>query len=162
MSAVFFIVLILDQVTKYLARNYLRGTDGISIIGDFFRLSYVENRGAAFGILQHQKLFFIVTTVIIIAAIFYIRKKYRNRISRAGEFSLQLILAGAVGNLIDRVVFSFVTDFLDFKFGNLYDFPVFNIADIAVVVGTAIIIFLVVTDKDTENSDEKEKADGES
>lgn len=148
MGLIGILVLLFDQITKYFARIYLKETDGIRIIGDFFRLTYVENRGAAFGILQHQKIFFIITTIVIVGAIIYIKYKYRRVLTKVGNLALYLILSGAVGNLIDRVIFSYVTDFLDFRFGNIYNFPVFNIADISIVIGTVLIICFILSNKE--------------
>jgi signal peptidase II len=115
----------LDQATKwYFYVNRLE-FDRFPVIKDFFYLTYVENRGAAFGILQNFRWIFI---------------RNKNRVLR---LSLALLISGAVGNFIDRALRGFVVDFLDFyPFG--YDFPVFNVADICINVGVFFLIIYVV------------------
>lgn len=134
-------IILVDQVTKYLAYVYLQPQSTIPVINKIFYLTYVENRGAAFGILQNRVWFLaIVTAVIIIGALYYI---YRNpQLNSITRYSIVLIIAGAVGNLIDRVRLGYVIDFFDFVV-----WPVFNIADCAVVVGTIILVFILLFDK---------------
>lgn len=143
---IFTLILIIDQATKYLAVERLMGNPPVVIIDNFFQLNYVENYGAAFGILQNKQLFFIVITIIIIAGII-IFMKVNNKLSKMMNISLVLILSGAVGNLIDRIRLGYVIDFIDVKFGSLYDYPVFNIADSSIVVATIIVAYLVLFDK---------------
>ncbi|MBN2285389.1 MAG: signal peptidase II [Tissierellales bacterium] len=143
------IILILffcDQGTKYLAQSQLKGAESIEIIERFLYLSYVENKGAAFGILQGQKIFFVIVTFIILAALWYYKNK-NNKLRKVTLFSFDIIIAGAIGNLADRLILSYVIDFIDFKFWGLYDFPVFNFADIMVVTGTILLSLLVFTDQ---------------
>lgn len=138
------ILIILDQITKYFAMLYLQPIGSFPIIPDIFEFAYVENRGAAFGILQNQRWLFIGITFIVIGIMIYYyfripnEKKYRWL-----QLSFILIISGAVGNLIDRIRFSYVVDFFYFK---LIDFPVFNAADCYVVIGTILlaILFLFV------------------
>ncbi|KNF08727.1 lipoprotein signal peptidase LspA [Gottschalkia purinilytica] len=141
-----FIIVILDQLTKYYAVSHLAGKEPFIIIKDFFQFSYVENRGAAFGILQEQRLFFIMLTLIVILGII-VYTKINKKLSKASKTSLGMILGGAVGNFIDRLRLGYVIDFIDFKFGKVYDFPVFNIADIFIVIGTFLLMYLIITDK---------------
>ena len=136
--AVFAIVL--DQYTKYLASTRLIDYDTIPLIQDVFHLTFVKNRGAAFGILQNQKVFFIITTIIVVAGIIYyvIRNKPKNRLLMT---SLSMIIGGAIGNFIDRVRYGYVIDFFDFT---LIDFPVFNVADSFVVIGTILLSYYLL------------------
>lgn len=140
------IVLLLDQVSKYYALKYLKGNEPIVLINNFLQLNYVENIGAAFGILKNKQPFFIVITIVVIAGIIFYMKK-NEKLTNWMRTSMVLILSGAIGNLIDRIRFNYVVDFIDVKFGNFYDYPVFNIADSAIVIGTILFAFLVLTDK---------------
>lgn len=140
----FIFLLALDQLTKYWARGYLRGVGSIPVFGDFLHLTYVENRGAAFGILQGRSLFFVIVTFAAIALLitYYRKQKTKNPNQlKLIKFITTVIIAGAVGNLIDRVFLGFVTDMIDVK--GIWSF-VFNIADIYVVCGTILLCFYVI------------------
>lgn len=129
--------IILDQYTKYLAVTHLQ-EQPIIVIKDVFEFTYVENRGAAFGMFQNQQLFFIIvaSAALIFMAIMYVRmpmdKKYLLL-----RICLVSIATGAIGNMIDRARLNYVIDFLYFK---LIDFPVFNVADIFASVATCALI----------------------
>ncbi|AAM24750.1 signal peptidase II [Caldanaerobacter subterraneus subsp. tengcongensis MB4] len=131
-------VVFLDQFTKYLAAKYLMPIGSYPVIKHFFHLTYVENRGAAFGMLQNKTLFFIVITVVVgIVLIYSMIKLPENSLY---NYTLAMILGGAIGNLIDRVRLGYVVDFIDFKF-----FPaVFNVADSFIVVGAIILGYLMI------------------
>lgn len=141
------IIIFLDQVTKYFAIINLKGTTPNVIIPDFLKLVYVENYGAAFGILKHKKIFFILITFIVIAVISLLLFKYNGKLNIFMKIGSGVLLGGAVGNLIDRIRFGYVVDFISFRLFNAYEFPVFNIADMAIVVGTTIILILILFDK---------------
>jgi signal peptidase II len=131
----------LDQLVKYWARIYLQPLSSIDIIQGFFSLSYVENNGAAFGLLQGWRWVFIPLTVIVVAAILiYYGRLPRKRIYWAVRVPMLLIISGALGNFIDRLRFGYVVDMFEFRF---ITFPVFNVADICLVCGT--IAFVIVT-----------------
>lgn len=143
------LLVVLDQIVKFLTLTYLAPIGTIPIINNLFSLTYVENRGAAFGIMQGSLSFLsIITTIIIIGLIIYYRKLGNTREDRFTKIALVLILAGAMGNLIDRVFRNFVVDMFQFTFIN---FPVFNVADMYVVFGCGLMIlvalFLVKDDK---------------
>jgi signal peptidase II len=140
------ILIFLDQVTKYLAQTRLQDSGWIVLIKEFLYLNYVENRGAAFGILQNQQVFFVVITLIIIFLVIFYRMK-NKKILPITSFIFDIIIAGAVGNLIDRIRLGYVIDFIDVKFWGIYDFPVFNVADILIVMGTIVLSVLILTDK---------------
>jgi len=154
-GAVFIFSIILDQITKKWALLVLKNSSSIKIIDDFLRFSYVENRGAAFGILQNQIIFFVIITIVMITALGYIFFKNKN-ITKLTKLSLTLIAGGAIGNFIDRITLGYVVDFIDVRFGNFYDFPVFNLADSFVVCGTFLLLILILTNKfeKSENSNE--------
>lgn len=140
--------IILDRVTKIWAHNSLAKISEIVIIKDIFSFSYLENRGAAFGILQNKVDFLSIVTLIIILVIVYYLFRYKP-LSRLMRISLSLIVSGAVGNFIDRVSYKYVVDFIMFHYKDAYYFPTFNIADILVVVGTALLaIYLIKEEND--------------
>ena len=143
LDILFFILLvILDQITKNLAVVYLKDKPAYVIWDGVFELHYLENSGAAFGMLQNQKLLFVFVATVILVIIGYILVKLpRNRRYVFLEALLVLIASGAVGNMIDRVQFNYVVDFFYFK---LIDFPIFNVADIYVSVSCVLLAILVL------------------
>lgn len=142
-----FIIIALDQITKYLAINSLKGAGARVIIPNFFRLVYVENYGAAFGMLQNKKIFFVIITVAVVICLSVFLVRYYNRINLITKLAVATLLGGTIGNFIDRVRFGYVVDFFSFRLFNIYEFPVFNIADIAIVLSTIIIVYLLLFDK---------------
>jgi signal peptidase II len=132
------VVIALDQWTKSLAREHLLGIDGsgprsIPLVGEYIRLTYVQNRGAAFGLLQDQTTFFVLVGVVVIVVII---ASYRQ-LKEPGwllNLCLGLQMGGALGNLVDRVRYGYVVDFFDLTF-----WPVFNVADSAICVGVALL-----------------------
>lgn len=128
-----FVVVILDQITKHLILSSMHPYESIPVIENVFHITFVRNPGAAFGILQNQTVFFIVVTIIVIFLLVgvYWKLARKNIILTTG---LSLQLGGAVGNLIDRIRFSYVVDFLDFRV-----WPVFNVADMAIVTGVILL-----------------------
>jgi len=135
------LVVVLDQITKYLVRHNLDLHTSVPVLGDFFRLNYVENSGIVFGIKVGGALplFTILSVVATILILYYLYRERTNHLMI--RVSLALVLGGAVGNLIDRLVFGKVADFLDFGVGQ-YRFFVFNVADSAVTVGVILFLFL--------------------
>ena len=136
------LLVVLDQFTKVLALQNLKGQEPITIIPDVFQLLYVENRGAAFGILQTKQWVFLIITAIVLAALIWaLPRMSRERHFLPLRLCLCFIGAGAVGNMIDRIFRGYVVDFFYFK---LIDFPVFNVADIYVTTSAIVLIFLIV------------------
>lgn len=135
------LLIFLDQLSKYAAVRYLQGQDALVLIDGVFELRYLENRGAAFGILQNQQIFFILSTsvVLILIAYIYLRKIPNERRFLWLNIMTILFFAGAVGNFIDRVVQNYVVDFFYFC---LINFPIFNVADIYVTVAAFLLIIL--------------------
>ena len=130
---------LLDQFTKYLATIYLKD-EPITLIKGVFQLHYLENHGAAFGILQNQQVFFLNMTVftLLVLGYIYVRMPKEKRFLPL-RICMISIVAGAIGNMIDRMRFQYVVDFLYFK---LIDFPIFNVADIYASVATFVLIIL--------------------
>jgi signal peptidase II len=127
---------LLDQFTKHwISREMSRG-ESRSVIGDFFRLTYVHNDGAAFGLDLGGRWAFIAVTVVV--SLFIIISYSRTEKTPLARWALALILGGAIGNLIDRIRLGEVIDFLQFGIGRLY-WPIFNVADIAVSIGVGLL-----------------------
>lgn len=137
------ILVLIDQMSKYLVVEFLKDQPPIVVIEDVLNFFYVENRGAAFGIMQDMRLFFIIITIAIVLAILFILfKNYKNN-SLLFNISLALILGGAIGNFIDRFRLHYVVDFISFRiFG--YDFAVFNLADVFIVIGTILLAIMIL------------------
>ena len=171
-----FFVLLLDQVTKYAIKTNMALHESIPVIGDFLRLTYVENYGMAFGISFGENKFFTVFAVIASVAILVYLFKMKSEFYLA-RFSMALIFGGALGNLMDRILRGRVVDFIDGEFFNIripsfkflfLDFPgyrmdrwpVYNVADIAVTVGMVLLmIFMFLFDnyeQETELTEETE------
>jgi len=132
----------LDQWTKKIIITNFSLYDSVNIIDGFFNITYVLNPGAAFGFLAQMNerfrvIFFVVITILAIALVLYLLYKEKNHILR--RYAYALILAGAIGNLIDRVTIGKVVDFLDFYVGR-YHWPAFNVADISISCGVGLLI----------------------
>lgn len=140
------LILLLDQITKYYAVKLLKGQLPYVIIDDFLQFNYVENVGAAFGILKYRQTFLVIMTIIVVIGIVFYMKK-NEMLTTLMKISLSMVISGAIGNLIDRVRLGYVIDFIDVKFGSFYDYPVFNIADSAIVIGTILMAYLILADK---------------
>ncbi|MNO15217.1 Lipoprotein signal peptidase [compost metagenome] len=133
------IMFLIDQGTKYLIATGLTIGEQIPVIGNFFLITSHRNRGAAFGILQDQRWFFIIVTVIVLVGLIWYLLKVKNQRNKLLPIALSLVLGGAVGNFLDRAVSGEVVDFLQFNFGS-YTFPIFNVADSCIVVGVSLIV----------------------
>ena len=132
----------IDQITKVWATHVLSNGRDIALWEGVFHLHYVKNTGAAFGMLGGKQIFLvIITTAIIIGMIIYYHKLPKTYWGKWSRVAFILIISGAIGNLIDRVALNYVRDFLYFK---LINFPVFNVADILVVVGVGILLVAMI------------------
>lgn len=129
------LVFIIDQLVKHLVVSTMHLGQSLPVIKGIFHITYVLNPGAAFGMLEHQRWFFIVVALaaVLLGAAFYKKLQQESFLLRSGA---GLLLGGAVGNLADRIQSGLVVDFLDFRI-----WPVFNIADIAICAGAGILIF---------------------
>jgi len=150
--AIVLVLLAIDRYSKYIIVTNIEYGDRVPVIGDFFYLTNHDNYGAAWGMFQNGRYFFIIMTVIVaIIMIIYMTKTQ----SRFLKLTLSVILGGASGNLIDRIYKGGVTDFLDFHFGS-YNFPTFNAADMCVVAGTVLLaIYMLFIYKEPEKKIEK-------
>lgn len=136
------LVVIIDQYTKYLIEKNMELYEQITVVDNFFWITSHQNRGAAWGILQGQMIFFYIITLIVVGALIFYMEKYHNN-SKGLAIGLTLIIGGAIGNLIDRVFRNYVVDFLDFDIFT-YNFPIFNVADSALVIGVGFVIVLTL------------------
>lgn len=136
------ILVFLDQFTKHLVVLHLKDQPPYVLIKQVFQLEYLENRGAAFGVLQNQRIFFYISVIVItIAVIWFYRHVPMEKKYLPLRICAVLILSGAFGNCIDRVRLNYVVDFFYFK---LIDFPIFNVADIYVTVAAFLLVILIL------------------
>ncbi len=144
------LLVLLDQLSKIIVTKINSNSHlDYTVIKGFFNITYAENTGAAFSILEGKRVYFIIITLVVIAAlIFYFFKEKPKGIEK---ICLILIISGAIGNLIDRIIHGYVTDFLNFNiFG--YDFPIFNIADSYITVGAILLIIIELLKGDKKNA----------
>lgn len=139
------IVIIFDQITKWFIVEKMNIYDSIVIIDNFFNITSHRNKGAAWGILQDQMIFFYIITLLVVIGIIYYMQKYGKQSSLLAS-GLSLLLGGAIGNFIDRLYRKEVVDFLDFQIIN-YNYPIFNIADSALVIGVGLLIIYTILDE---------------
>ena len=135
-STALFIVF-LDQITKFLIKQNFQLNQSIPIIKNILHLTYITNTGSAFGLFKGLNVFFILFSIIVIILIFYYLNKTKEN-EKALLFAIGLLLGGTIGNLIDRVFYGVVTDFIDFRI-----WPVFNLADSAVSISVILLIVLL-------------------
>lgn len=129
-----------DQFTKYLAIVHLKNRPAVILIDGVLELRYLENRGSAFGILQNQKIFLLSVGFVFVAVIlFFLFKMPDDKKFRITHIALSAIIAGGIGNMVDRFRFDYVVDFIYFS---LIDFPIFNVADCYIVVFSILLFFL--------------------
>ncbi|MBE6536707.1 MAG: signal peptidase II [Ruminococcaceae bacterium] len=132
----------LDQLTKWLSAKFLSKVVTVPIIKNVIHLTYVENRGAAFGMFKdHRWVFMITSTVMIVGLLIYLYLGFAE--NKLYEISIAMIISGGIGNMIDRIALKYVIDFIDFR---LINFAVFNGADSFVCVGAGLLIFALLRD----------------
>ncbi|RAL26073.1 signal peptidase II [Thermoflavimicrobium daqui] len=150
------VIVALDQWSKWLVVSKMVLSESIPIIDGFFYITSHRNRGAAFGILENQQwLFIIVTFLVIGGVIYYIWKEKKSSQQPVMLWALSLILGGAIGNLIDRIRSGEVVDFIHLQFGS-YHYPIFNIADSAIVIGVILFAIFMLFTPDIEKKKNQE------
>jgi signal peptidase II len=148
------IVAAIDQLTKYIVVRNIGLSERIPVIDGFFYLTLHKNQGGAWGILQNSRVLFLILIPVVSAFLVYYIIRNKDKFLR---FTLALILGGAIGNYIDRIVEGSVTDFLLFYIGS-YPFPVFNAADIAVTCGTILLaVYILFIYKEPKKAVQEEK-----
>ncbi len=142
-------LIILDQLSKYWASTVLLKEGFIEVIPGVFEFHYTQNRGVAFSMLQDQRWVFIPVSILMTLVLITMLIRSPMRRSKLFCISTILVIAGAIGNLIDRIVLGYVIDFLYFS---LIDFPIFNFADCCVVIGAILLsVYMIFGSKDLEN-----------
>ena len=129
-------ILALDQLSKFLILQNIQPGDSIEVVQNVFCLTLIHNTGAAFGIFKNQTILFTTISILSILVIITYAIRHKGRAYPIRQLALAFIFAGALGNLIDRLRFVYVVDFLDFKL-----WPVFNVADSAITIGVFLLIF---------------------
>lgn len=140
-----FILVFIDQIVKILLNNSIKLYDSIVIIKNFFSITLVHNNGAAFSILENNKILLIGIAIaaLFLIIIFFIKDK---KLNNSDIVIYSMLMGGIVGNLIDRVVYGYVIDYLDFKIIN-YNFPIFNFADILIVVSIMLLFIFSIKEE---------------
>lgn len=151
-------LILLDQGTKFWALASLKPIHNMTLVEGFMDLTFVENRGVAFGMFSGQRWFILLLTgIIAIGLIWFYKAMPKKKEYFPLRVSLVLVLSGAIGNIIDRLFRGYVVDFFEFTF---FEWPVFNVADIYVVVGVillALMILFVVKDEDLDFKKKKDE-----
>lgn len=154
-TIVIILLVALDQIVKYIVRTGLDLYEKVQFIPGFIGFTYIRNNGAAFSMLTGARWFFVVLTVVVVAGMLWVL--YARKVTHPlGRWTLVLVIAGAVGNLIDRAIFGYVVDMIETQFMN---FPVFNVADIFITVGGILlcIYFGFLHDKVTPKKNDTEQ-----
>ena len=146
------LVILVDFFSKYMVSKLMTVNETINLIDNFFRITYVKNTGAAFSFFSNNTILVIIISVVVIGfLLFYIYKNKEN--NKLENVSYAFILGGAIGNLIDRLVYGYVIDFLDFEILS-YDAPIFNLADTFIVIGVILFLINTLRSRYDENSSE--------
>jgi signal peptidase II len=151
------VVLVIDQLSKIAVVSGMEVSQSIPVIQDVLHMTYVQNRGMAFGLFSDNRMLFMIPTVVLIAAVVFAIVKLGKK-NKVLDVSLGLILGGGIGNMIDRVARGFVVDFVDFCAFDFWQW-VFNVADSAVVVGAFLFMFAMITDKNLFPDDKKKSGE---
>ena len=151
---IFIITLFLDQFSKGIVSSAMKLEESIPVIKDFFNITYINNYGAAWSIFTNKNVLLIILSIVSLIVIYRFIYLFKNNMRNNIAFGL--LFGGIIGNLIDRWLFGSVKDFLDFKIFN-YDYPIFNIADIAVVLGVILLIIAIFKGEDKIGKDKSSK-----
>lgn len=134
-------VIVLDQASKYMVRMNIMLGDTIPLIDNFLNITYVRNTGGAFSLLSGRLFVLIPFTILVIILMLAFLIKEQKKLSLGKKISSALVISGGIGNLIDRMVLGYVTDFID-----VWKWPVFNIADISITVGCLLLIIFIIAE----------------
>ena len=140
--AIIFFIVLADQAVKYGIVSFMEMGESIPVLPGIFHITYIENPGAAFGMFANQRMIFILAALLVIVAVCAAYRRLMDE-SRTVRWGVALLLGGAVGNLIDRVRTGRVIDFLDFRI-----WPVFNIADVGICIGVALLIYTIAFERE--------------
>ena len=149
------IALAIDQITKIIASTFLKLNMSVQVINKFFYLTLCQNEGAAWGLFKNNKIVIILGTIVAIVLIYHFIYVFKE--NKRNDFAFGLLIGGLLGNLVDRIIFGYVRDFLDFYIFK-YDYPIFNVADICIVIGVLFLMLAVLKGEDSnESSSNKSK-----
>lgn len=149
------LTLALDQISKAVIDITMKLGQSIEVIKNFFSITYYQNNGAAWGMLS-QKTAFLISLSFLVLIIIY-RYMYSFKQNKRNMIAFGLLCGGIVGNLLDRILFGYVKDFLDFKiFG--YNFPVFNFSDMAIVIGIGLLVIAILKGEEVNARDKNRKS----
>ena len=152
--AISIIVFIIDQVSKNVLSAILTLNKDVEIVKDFFYITLTNNYGAAWSILENKTILIIIGTLIALVIIY--KFMYSFKMNKRNIIAFGILTGGILGNLIDRIIHGYVIDFLNFKiFG--YNFPVFNIADVAIVCGIFLLIYAIIKGEDKDENKVRNK-----
>ena len=141
-------VIVLDRIVKALIRNGFEPGDTVAVLGDFFHITYVQNRGVAFSMLYGHQTAIIILTAVLLAAVLVFLIGFNRKFPAGFNTGLALVCGGGLSNVIDRTAYGYVVDMLDFG-----SFPVFNVADICICVGCGLmLLFAFRSMKDEEKA----------
>ena len=139
------VIFLIDLLSKHIVMKSISLNESIDIIKNFFRLTYTHNDGAAFGIFGWKTIFILIVSFFVLSYLLF--ELFRNKkANRTIDLGITLIIGGLLGNLIDRLYFGYVRDFLDFKIFN-YDFAIFNIGDTAIVIGATLFLIGIIMEE---------------
>lgn len=139
------VIFLIDLLSKHIVMKSISLNESIDIIKNFFRLTYTHNDGAAFGIFGGKTIFILIVSFFVLSYLLF--ELFRNKkANRTIDLGITLIIGGLLGNLIDRLYFGYVRDFLDFKIFN-YDFAIFNIGDTAIVIGATLFLIGIIMEE---------------
>lgn len=149
----------MDRLTKHLAVSFLKGRHSTPIVENFLDLTYVENRGAAFGLFSNIDSIFripFLTVVALLALLFivyiYLKLSQEERLTR---LSLSFVLGGALGNIYDRLLHGYVVDFIDAHYYRIFTWPTFNFADIVISIGAGLIVLSLIMEGVKQKSEDR-------
>ena len=149
MSILGIVIVAIDQLTKFLVVKHMDYGESIPIIDNFLSITSHRNEGAAWGMLEGKMwLFYIITVFVIVMLLFFYKKEAKNDLLL--QISLTVLIAGAFGNFIDRVLFQKVVDMIDTMIFS-YDFPIFNVADSSLTVGVILMIIQIFSERGETN-----------
>ena len=141
--------LVIDQLTKILVGIFLTLNESVPILHNFFSITFIQNYGAAWNLLNNKVDFLIFVSLFAIFILY--RYMYNFKRNKRNTLAFGLILGGIVGNLIDRVFLGYVRDFLSFRFWN-YQYPIFNFADTFIVIGVFLLILAIIKGEDKDEN----------
>lgn len=145
------ICIVIDQIIKIVVTTNLEFAHSINVITNFFRITYLQNTGAAWSILSGNRIFLVMITLIALIIIYYFFIK-NQKLTNTENIFYGILIGGILGNLIDRIKFGYVIDYLDFNIFS-YHYPVFNFADICIVISIIILVLInIKEDKNGNNS----------